>query len=217
MSELEIQPLTDDAGTVFKPRINADALTMIGKSASFLAEARAVKIGSRADAENASRQFKTLGDANRQLESARVAHKAPVNAIAKSIDQFFRPAKARISEARDIIQGKISDFEAGQAEKRAKIEAEIDPAATEPADAAAAIAKLSTVAPSRAADGVRSVTRYSARVDDLRALVAAWLAGEVDSAAIIADEKYLNGLARQQKQDFKLPGVALVEKTRLEG
>lgn len=69
-----------------------------------------------------------------------------------------------------------------------------------------------TIAPPKVAGQVAKVT-YGAAVENFLALVKAVAEGKAPIQCLKADEQYLNGKARLDKENFSVPGVKLVKTT----
>jgi hypothetical protein len=52
---------------------------------------------------------------------------------------------------------------------------------------------------------------YSARITNFKELLKAVVEGRAPIACVVADESYINGLARLNKEGFSLPGCELVK------
>jgi hypothetical protein len=164
------------------------------------------------------------------IKAAHEAHKAAVKAKKdqyEPVEAAMRTINAKMTawfraeqERKAAIQRKLDEEARKKAEEAQLAQAEIlasmgmDEAADEALDAAPVIQRTVVAAPEKG-DGVSYRDSYSATVVDLMSLVRAVAAGEVPISAVLANETYLNGRARLEKADMKVPGVRIVKETTM--
>ena len=130
---------------------------------------------------------------------------------AKWMDEEKRKAAALQAEAEAKARKKAEDDQLAAAQLLQDLG--MDDAAEEALEAAPVVEKVKVAAPVQAS-GASVRTHYSARVDDLKALVVAVATGLAPIQALQADMTYLNGRARLEEGAFVLPGVSVVKEVK---
>jgi hypothetical protein len=127
---------------------------------------------------------------------------------AKWMAEEKRKAEAIRAEAEAKARKKAEDKQLAQAELLSSLG--MDEAADQALEAEPVIETVKVAEPIKA-EGTSVRTYYSARVDDLMALVKAIASGEAPILAIEANMAYLNGRARLEQGGLKIPGVSVIK------
>jgi hypothetical protein len=173
------------------------------------------------------REIKTV---SKRIETVRTTMKAPVLEAGKKIDSFFRGPAGKLADAESTLKKRISTYQAEQerkqreAEEAARIERE-----RIAAEATRSAAEGSTEEPpfedaepppapiATKLQGVSTRKVVKARVDDLRAIVAAAAGGNAEAYALLTiSTSAIHDYARRHTvADGTVPGVFLFEETEV--
>ena len=191
--------------------------------------------------EAAGDELRTIKSRSKTLEDRRKAITQPLDAAKKSVMDLFRQPLASLEEAERTIKRKMLTYsqeqdriraeEARKAEEAARREQErLEREAEEArqsgdestaqvlehtASVMTASAPVARAAPK--AQGIGTVTRWSAEVEDKRAFIEFCLteAGAQYFDAIAVDMRPLNQMAVALKEKMKIPGIKAVPTTGL--
>lgn len=155
-------------------------------------------------------------------EQARRAREAEARRLREEAERMERERQeaeaAALAQAQALeAEGRVDEADELLAEAAAESQSSV---VVEQAVMAAAEITASApmvAAPALASGGLRRTTHYSARVVDLPKLVEAWQAGTVPPECIVVNDKFLNAMARAQKEGFRYPGCELVTDSRIGG
>lgn len=181
--------------------------------------------------EDSSRYLAHIKREAKEIDAAKQTVLRPLLEATAALRAGFRPAEDALAQAETVIKGKLVIYATEvarqlkaaedaaaeiQRKEEARLQALADKAAARGDNSKAEqfLARAEGVAitqpvapPPPAADGLTFVTTYSAEVDDIKALLAAVVAGQVPRMAIAPDMKYLNATARATKGAMSWPGV----------
>ena len=215
------------------PEAANDELPLVSSARTLLDTAKARKIKTQAEYEAVAADLLAIAALTRQVETERKAITSPVDAAKSELQAFFKGPAEFLVEATKINKAIMADYlerkaakEAGQAAKQAlkaeqlNSEADAAVAAGDLAKAAklrqrAAAAGSKAIGEGSKVEGIATSQTYSAEVFDLQALIFAVAEGKAPAESLQANASWLNKHAQALKRDFNLPGVRLVNGTRI--
>jgi hypothetical protein len=180
-----------------QPRINAEAVNLIGQAAGWLQQWKArPPLASVEEHARAVAGRKTLGEAKRQLKQIEGSHTLPYKAAIDAIRSFFQSAEENIAATIKIADASIQAFEAAERARQAELErqarAQREAEAKRLREEAEALRRAQAEAEARAqeeAAALEAAGRVDAADDKLNETIAqaAQVVNEIETAEMLAE------------------------------
>lgn len=203
-------------------------------SITVLSEAESFKITTDVEYGQSGELLKQIKAHQKELDLVRRSMTRPIDDAKSRVMGFFKPATERLEKAEAAIKNAMIAFNRKREQERREAQARIDEAARKERERLAKLAekqresgkqeraavteqRAANVQPVEVADaappkveGVAMRTTWKAEVRDLAALVRSVAAGEHGIELLQPNMQVLNVLARAQKEELSIPGVAAV-------
>ncbi|MAG39343.1 hypothetical protein CMI41_00025 [Candidatus Pacearchaeota archaeon] len=164
-----------------------------------------IVVSDQTDIDRFMAEIKFLKDKKKLLEEKRKSITGPLDEAKKNTQALFNPMRMAIDEAVNIRESGILIYRRRKEEEARAAEEKLRASQPKPKDELEEMDQQADIAKVNAGKAqVKGVTKYySMEIVD---------AEKVPRIYLIPDEKGLNGIARVQKEKFKVPGCRLIIK-----